>query len=817
MTMTDRSKASLVAVLAVLGCSTSPAGKPDGAQLPDICNSQSDAQSQSQCQLQPGKQATYYIDHLGKELWLGFTLPQQLTAQSLLTIQAGYNPQLGSPVQLAISGVSTSGAPVFARVADDHDPGPPGALNIIVPAPTTLAGQMIFLLCTDDGNSHDDPVNPFYITANVITDPDPNQAGVPTAVTFSANTSGVQESSPKPQGVISTPGRVDEYSIGVPSGVQRPVMYFSITVPSEQGDGGILSPPINYLMGYALYDCGTQTAAACAGTPPAEPTGTIVASDHMPNKLLVVNLDDALLVNAGDTYLLEVAGWHDPSSVVPVQGDTRVTYQLDVRVLPDTDPYDDPSSPFQVSNLSLNGSSVTLSGGSLNHASQIDVFSVPLSAQGKNTRIHYKFKPGTAGSGRFPPLPEYAPVRVAAFYTPVPATAGADPGANCRTDQNTCPNDTANLLANAPAGVQQDYCEADGGPYCLYSYRQEDPTDFSNLQNFEGIIPVQAGTSQVYLNYQDQGGKWADDVSYTLTLTWLDEGPENQGAYHWYETTALSGGTLTSDVPPSGNFPAPPTGATTLQGVFTLGNSLTPPNDPGPGNGKVHGTNDYDAIPSTLDVWALDIPSLPLGPTVGETWELQWQLQNGPGGQPPLSIAVTPFVCVGGTCQTPESADPFTGLNASIIYQQGQIHDWAGAPATTWSQSTTANAGFVTDTVQAEGCYCFDPGAVQNGKFYLFVQGYDRQSYDDAQYVIQTAVTTYPQALPDGGTCPVTDGGIPDGGTTPIWTSGCQMEKGEPGCGGQGASCNTNADCCSLSCNIANPTPTGGNLSGSCN
>ncbi len=783
--------------LAVLAAACSNKGASDGGGdggLADICNSQSDAQSDTACQLQNGKQATYYIDHQGKTLWLGFTLPSQLTSTSLLSIQAGYDPKIGTPVQLAIDVVTAAGSAIVPRVADDHGASAPKELQILNQLPSSVAGQMIFILCSDDTGQHFDAKHPFFITASVVTDTDPNQAGVPTPVNLAAGSGGVQTNAPGNPGVLSTPGRVDEYSITIPGGITRPILYFSITVPSEAADGGLLSPPINYLMGYQLYDCASQTAHACAGSgSPPVPTGNLVTQDHMPNQLLAVNLDSARLVNSGDTYLLEVAGWQDPSNSTPVQGDLRAQYQLLVSVLSDSDPYDDPANPYQVSGLSLNGGPLTLSGGRLVHQAQVDLFAVPITASGNNSRIHYTFTPSPPGTvGRFPALSEFNPVRTADFFVPVPPTTGSAPYANCEQDCNTCPSDCANLTGTAPCLVNA-YCEADGGPFCVYSYRQEDPADYSNLQNFEGIIPVKAGTSQIYLSYQDQGGKWADDAPYTLTLDWKDEGSENQGAYHMSETSALSGGTLTADVPASGSFPAPHAGATPLQGLLSVGNTLTSGNV-----ATVHGVNDYDAIPSTLDVWQLSLPSVPGAATLGETWELQWQVQDSNGGSPPMELAVTPMFCSGGTCSSPQTQDPFDGLQ-QLIYQQGIISTWYRGYAVTWDQSTTLNPGYTTDTVQAGACYCFQPSYASDGTFYLFVQGFDRQSYADAKYTLTTAVTTYPQATPDGGSCPWTGGGIPDGGSTPN-VEGCRMAA--PSCGNTGDSCVANAQCCSQSCNL---------------
>jgi hypothetical protein len=802
-----------VALVAVLFAGCSGKGTPDGgtgSAPPNICNAQSDAQTETQCQLTlAAPPACFYMDHVGKTLWLQATMPATLNAQSLLEIEASYSPSSGSPVELSLDVVTAAQASV-ASGQNLHDPGAPGPINIVTTPPASLAGQPVFFIITDASNTHYDINNEFCVTVNVVQDPDQNQAGVPTAVTLSAGAGGVQTNTPPATGVLSTPGRVDEYSFTVDASIANPILYLSVVVPPNP-DGGVLVPPIAYLMGYTLYDCGpsaSASATSCAGNPPTVlPEGSVTATAHMPNVFLPVDLATSLLVKPGDMYVVEIAGVSSSEGDTgTVPGDIRVQYDLTLEEMPDLDPYDGTSTsgaPTPVA-PSLGGAAVTFSSGRLSYVPQIDSFAINLPAQSANTRIQYLITPGTSGTGRFPALPDAQP-RIATLSIPVPASTGTDPGQACNDDYDTCPNDTPNLSVGGPAsGLPEEFCELDGGPQCLYSYRQEDP-DFPQLGNFEGIIPVKAGTTLINFAYEWQGGQGADDVPYTLSFTWLPEGAENQTPpYHWTPATAIQE-TLYADVPTSGSFPVPPAGATTLTGTFTIGDSLTDNSV-----ATVRGINDYDAVPSTLDIYQLNFPSVPNTTGNGATWELQWSVQNsGPGGTPPVTLEVAPFFCTVAdgttTCMTQESPDPFAGL--ALLDYNTSGGTWYGQMATVWDQTVTG--GYTVDTVEPGGCFCFQPSYLSNGSFLLYVIGVNRTAYVDANYTITTAITTYPQSNGDGdgGICQWSDAGIPDGGTEPI-TTGCQMVP-SAGCGGGGSQCLAAASCCSQSCNFLNPCPPG--------
>ena len=610
-------------------------------------------------------------------------------------------------------------------------------------------------------------------------------------VTLAAGANGVETNTPPATGDLSTPGRVDEFAFSIDSSISRPILYFSLTVPPNP-DGGILSPPIAYLLGYVLYDCGpasgtvtSASAMACAGNPPTTaPGGSIAGTAHMPNVFVPVDVATALLVKPGEMYVLEIQGFNTTNGDTnTVPGDVRVTYDLTVEEMPDLDTYDGPT-PTAV-NPSLNGGAVTLSSGRLSYVSQVDSFAINVAGQNVNTRIHYLITPGAAGSGRFPEFPAISPApRIAEVAIPVPASLGADAGLDCVSDYNTCPNDIVNLNVGSPAGgIVEQYCYSDAGSQCLYSYRQEDPA-YPKLSNFEGLIPVKAGSNVVNLSYEWQSGQAADDVPYTLAITWLPEGPENQQAYHWTPDTAIPA-----------TFPG------TYNGEFTLGDTLTDNSVQ-----TVRGINDYDAIPSTLDVYQFTFPSVSTAAEYGATWDWSMSIQNSGANGPPLTFEFAPSFCTstgGGevSCTGQQAADPFYDLQALFYNTSGGVWWNANAAQNAWGQ--TMSGGNTVDTVLPAACFCFESQYLASGSFYLYVFGTNRTSYADADYSFTTSVTTYPQSNGDGGMCQFT-APDPDAG---IQAAGCGM--GPPMCQGTGSQCTSDGDCCSMLCNIQNPCSPG--------
>ncbi len=206
----------------------------------------------------------------------------------------------------------------------------------------------------------------------------------------------------------------------------------------------------------------------------------------------------------------------------------------------------------------------------------------------------------------------------------------------------------------------------------------------------------------------------------------------------------------------------------------------------------VRGPSDYDAVPSTSDMYEVDFPaSYVSSPGYGATWELSWTV-TGAGGAPAEDLLLqVQFCTVVNTILSCNATGPLSpsGLAGAFGYAPGDYDPW-------WrqidSQYVTADIppifGLNGNTVIADpsGCFCFDPAFLEAGKFYVTVLGADRIAWTDTDYTLNMGITTYPQSFTlDGGTnanpisCPYTpvfsDGGIGDAGTTIPY---CQFVSG---------------------------------------
>ena len=176
------------------------------------------------------------------------------------------------------------------------------------------------------------------------------------------------------------------------------------------------------------------------------------------------------------------------------------------------------------------------------------------------------------------------------------------------------------------------YCNTTNPPLCLQSAREEEPQRFPNLRNFEGAIPVppHTGNARYYFVVQDDGNNWADDKDYNLRVSWLDDSDEAgrySGGVEQAGTVALANDSSGS------TFPAPPAGATALNGQLNHGYGRLIPEDRVTGKG-VRGPGDYDAVPSDVDSFILNLPT-GLPEPLDRTWELQWTVKNlADGGLP---------------------------------------------------------------------------------------------------------------------------------------------------------------------------------------
>jgi len=394
--------------------------------------------------------------------------------------------------------------------------------------------------------------------------------------------------------------------------------------------------------------------------------------------------------------------------------------------------------------------------------------------------LHYRVTP-TNNGGRFPSIPPNQPGdRIVEVMNPVAAPDPISAQEICLAIPSTqqCPTDP-NAPQNAIA-LQQSLCnQGDAGALCLFSERLETP-GWDKLSNFEGIVPIQphAGTTVYYIDYQSQEGTYADDLDYSLQIWWESEGAENQTGYHWTFDTAIPFPMVVDTG--AASFPNPPAGANKA-GKITLGHlygkDTNPTDTP---IDTLYGPSDYDAVPSSVDTYELDFPANAAASyPFGATWELQWTLSGFTGDAgAPIALGLYVAFCNGtiagdAGCNIVSGGGLGSGLG-TIAYDSTPANSWYNKNASytgdlepQWSMTT--GPGTVTVTARPYGCFCLENAFLPAGKFYVQVIGLDRKAYQDVDYSLSTALTSYPQPFSaDGGSfaCPL---------NIPTADAGCQF------------------------------------------
>ena len=735
--------------VAIFGAGCPGGGGGDDAGPVDVCNALDQALADPQCILQQDANPPHpdFISVPNDQDWFSFRTPSTMNARSLLRITGGYSAPV-TPVQLSMNLLRADGQISLGRVVDIHGQGAPQGLQILTRF--TQPDTQLVLLMADQPDSPTRPQidarNPYFVGWTVLQDPDANEPNdtTPTPISLDASFTGSQT------GVIATQDDEDLFSINAATAGR--ILYFHI------GEATAAPKPLLYRLAYTLLS----------------PNGTPIAEGRVDNVFSDVDLATARVIPTAGTYTLSVHAYREPNVIGPLPGDDRLTYKIDVMIVDQADA-NEPNNTL----TDANARAVTLSLGStrtftgrIGSVGDPDWFAVDVPANNSAAQVlHYKLLPPT-GTGRFPPLPlplGRIPDREVSVVTEVTQGTLA-----CQTDSSLCPKGYAGN-PNYQSPVEQICARTPA--QCLWSVREED-FQYPNLKNFEGKLPISPhGTpTRYYVVVQDVGTDWADDRNYTLQVT-LEADPDDTtrlGLAGQTEVTNLAQDTSGS------TFPAPPAGASTLTGKLSFGYGRLANNDPGVGTG-IRGPLDYDAVESDVDRYELDIPFQdPANGPLDRTWELQWTVQNVSGVQPEglvLEVELcdgTRTPTDGGTCSTVTTSKG--GQRLAFAYDSAALHSWWNInqgiglqPLYDLATTTASN----TVTARGYGCFCFEPRFVQGGKLFLRVGGLDRNTWDETNYTVKTAFTSYPKsfaAQADGGlrSCPApvpVDAGTPDGGT----------------------------------------------------
>lgn len=749
---------SPLALLLLTACpSDGGEDKPDGGSPPpDLCNTREEALSMPDCELALGVELERYISEEKDQDWYSVRIPATANARTLVRVTAGYRVP-STAVNLSVSLLREDGQASLARKVDAHGQGAPQQVEIILPFSEPNA-RLLLLLGDEPAvptRPNFDARSPYFVKVEVLENPDANEPNdspqQATALTLAPQ--GEVEVATQ-MGYLATGGDVDRFSFTVPV---NKVAYVRLTADE-------LTPPAAYRLSYVLV----------------RPDGTAEAEGVVANTRMAVDLATARKVKMPGTWTVLLQGYRPPNETNTIPGDLRLRYQLEVQVMDEQDPQDLGSNDNNVIDRALvrligagPGSSTTFPG-RIGSESDADWYGVDVPASDAPTVLYYRLRSVTGG-GRFPPLPGLVDRQVRVL-TPVNTGTTADSRAACVSQAQVCPKG----YSEAPGArlLVEGYCNGTV-PLCLQSSREED-SNFPNLRNFEGAIPVPPhnGTARYYFLVQDDGNNWADDRNYELEVSWrVDQDEDDHTPPGGTEQQRMD--TLVEDT----------SGATQLNGELTYGFGRLTGEDRVTGRG-VRGPGDYDAVPSDVDSYVLSIPGGQQEP-LDRTWMIQWRVQNLPDGGMPHGLALDLTFCDGdrlndgGTCTKVTTGSRNAPL--TLAYRGEPLRAWHSPPGSLgglqplYSREVQGNQTVVT--VLPYACSCLEPRFVRGGTVQVDVSATERESYTPLPYSVSTAYSGYPKSYAaDGGTrmCPAPqqDGGtaLPDGGTSPVsWGPGCRF------------------------------------------
>ncbi|MBN1203923.1 MAG: cell-cell cohesion protein MtsF [Myxococcaceae bacterium] len=755
--------ASLLLLAACPGEEPDPG--PDGGTepIPDLCNSREEALSEANCELTVGQQLERHISEPGDRDWYSVRIPANANPRTLVRVTAGYLAA-STAVNLSVNLLREDGQSSLARAVDAHGQGAPKPVEIILPFSEPNA--RLLLLLADEPTSptrpNFDARSPYFVKVEVLENPDTQEPNdTPEQATgLTLQTQGnVQVGTST--GYLATTNDVDRFTFDMPA---DKVAY--VRLYAEE-----LRPPPPYRLSYVLL----------------RPDGTAESEGQVANATIAADLATARRVKTAGTWTVVVRGYQRAGDSTPIPGDLRLRYNLEVRVMDEQDPQDlngdnDVLERALVRTIGVGPGSSTTFSGRIGSVSDADWYAVDVPTSSQPTVLYYRVREA-AGGGRFPPLPGFVDRQLRVFTQVSQGATVPDRRAACISDAAACPKGysevpSADLLVAA-------YCNTSvPEPLCIHASREEEPQNFPDLRNFEGALPVppHAGNLRYYFVVQDDGNNWADDKDYTLQVSWLSDTDEQD------RTEPPSAVPLANDSS-GASFPAPPAGATVLNGELNFGFGRLQPDDRAEGKG-VRGPGDYDAVPTDVDSYILSLPT-GLPEPLDKTWELQWEVQHLPDGGMPHGLAMDLTFCdadrpdAGALCTPVRTGS--RGAPLTLAFREEPLRAWH-SPSGSLSglqplYAKEVSAGSTTFTVQPYACSCLEPRFVRGGTVRVDVTASERYSYERVSYTVRTAYTSYPKSYAaDGGSrmCPAPqqDGGtaLPDGGTSPVgYAPGCRF------------------------------------------
>ncbi|WP_205519698.1 hypothetical protein [Pyxidicoccus caerfyrddinensis] len=782
-----------LALLALVACSSGGGGEdPDAGTNPveDLCNSREEALSQPECELKPGEALDRFLVQAGEtkagdQDWYRIVLPADTSARTLLNVNGAYLAS-STAVNLSITVLETlpnGSDSALVKKEDKHGQGAPRPVDMVLPLRNDLKSKTLLVLVQDSPDvptrPNYDAKSPYRLKVEIATNPDthePNDTqATPTPIALAAE--GAQQVGTT-TGYLATDNDVDHYTFDLAVGK---VAYVRIVAPNQE-----FVP--NWRLSYELRRPGFAEKEDEGQVPP-QVRGGVLAT--------------ARKVKLAGTWMLVVKGYRGLNDKDTAQGDLRQRYEVEVRVMDEEDVQDrtgagndtvQGATARSLESATPGTPQATASfTGRLGYVPDRDWYSVRLPASTVPTVLSYRVVPLGTG-GRFPPLPDTADRLVQVFTLVSKGANVSEWRTACLSDVTACPkgygeNPDARQLV-------EGYCTRGDlpAPMCTHSYREEVTANsrFTNLSNFRGVIPVPAHASAVtyYLVVQDDGTNWADDRDYRLDVAWDVEDADELSRY-----TGGVEGPVARTLASTTAFPAPPdTAEFSVTGQLSHGYGRLRSGDDRLNGLGVRGPADYDAVPSDVDSYQFQLPTV--AAPEDRAWLVQWEVQKLADGGTPHGLALDLTFCDGdaadagtGTC-SPVTTGSRNGA-LTLGYRSDALRAWhtpSGATLSSLQPQYTLEErpGSTVVTLAPYACGCLERRFIHGGTMRVDVSASERLDYERVNYTLRTGYGTYPQSYTvDGGasvSCPVPaqDGGttLPDGGVTPLgWGGGCVFTR----------------------------------------
>ena len=695
--LSTRSRLSLAVLCGLLAACPKGEPAPDAGEPPsvaDTCDGAEAAAASEDCRLTLAVERQGHVSPLADVDWYVLDVPAPLPPRALLTVRAEYRVP-ATPVTLVVNLLGADGLSSLGAASDPRPRGAPGPAQVVArlqPPFGPGAGRYFVVVSHDTGA--DDPAadrkNPYFLTASLASDADPNEPNDETPTPIALGPCATAAA----QGALSTTGDVDLFSFTLQPCQGRTLLHLELTAPAS---------PEGIRVDFVLDG----------------PGGTL-AMGHAANPFTEQRLVTTRLAAAG-SYTLRVQAYKAPSDTRDPPGSPDFTYAVALSLYPDADANEgtagnDAPGTATEAGLTLAGVPRTFTG-RLSYVGDLDVFAV--ANPGARARLRYRLRYSSA-PGRFEAVPTLQPRDLEVFT--VAANAN-----DCRTQ---CPNG---------GGETAPWCARS---QCLWQRRVEDST--LAFGNFEGQVQLPT-SGPIYVKVGYQGAEGADDQAYDLVLSLEPDTADEAAGPHSRENAIVVSlpngqatvlghgrGQLSPNVAANGLDPLArgPSDYDATDDTDFFEMRFTPLRPPPAPDGGI--PEDPNALDHTLT--------------------LAWFVAPSPQqrvGERSHDLGMRLHFCEDAACAKVVSTRGFLGYKsgeARVWYEQADLGFDAGM-GPQQAYDFDQNAG--SFAMRPATCLCLDARYAEAGRFWVELQAHNRASYEDSQIQVSMSVGPYPPTVTD--------------------------------------------------------------------